>query len=60
MQSTPEETLVLDELLKVQDQYTEYERLAQLALIASRAFVTDGPRIDTERHPVGLVVKTSF
>ena len=59
MRKVAEEEFVLDELLKVSDQYNEYERLAQLA-VASQSFVTDVPLVDTARHPVGLVVKTHF
>lgn len=55
-----EEQFVLEELLKISDQYNEYERLAKLAVVASQSFVTDGPMVDTARHPVGLVFKTHF
>lgn len=60
METSTDDEFVLDEILKIQDKYAEYERLAQLSLVASQSFVTDGPQVDTERHPVGLVVKTSF
>lgn len=60
MGSVAEEQFVLEELLKISDQYNEYERLAQLAVVASQSFVTDGPMVDTARHPVGLVFKTHF
>ena len=60
MGTSTDEDFVIDEMRKVQEQYVEYTRLAQLSFVASQSYVSDGPQVDTERHPVGLVVKTNF